>query len=207
MYMIVDVTKGSKEVVVEEINIASSKTTLDKLPDGKAYFYASSTNDEACSFINRISVGTKLSLSVKSPDGLWDGYDTILGCRQALVIDGEIASTVSLENTNGAQSGDVPRSSVGINISGKVCIYAVESMYYGGKSSSDDPHGCNLPFLAEFMYYNNIVNGANFDGGGSTQLICKVDGVDTVFVRSSDTGSSELTSTRLVMNVIMVTQK
>ena len=57
------------------------------------------------------------------------------------------------------------------------------------------------------MLYTNVLNGANFDGGGSTQLICNIDGENKVIVRSSDTGSDNLTSTRSVMNVIMVTEK
>ena len=207
MYAIVDLSKGSDSVEVLEINMADKKMTLDPLTGKKAYLYCSSSNDEAISFLTRIAAGQKLKFSIKSPDGLWDGYDTILGCRQALVINGKIAETVKLENTNGAQSGDVPRSAVGVNTSGNVCMYAVESMYYGRKNKDGDSHGCDLNMLAEFMYYNNVVNGANFDGGGSTQLICKMNGVDTVLVRSSDTGSTDLTSTRLVMNVIMVVEK
>ena len=207
MYVIVDLAGGANNVLVEEVGIASAKMTLPRLEGSKAYLYCSSANSEAIAFVNTIAEGATLSFSVKSPDGAWDGFDTILGCRQALVIDGKVASTISLEASNGAKNGDVPRSSVGVNVDGKVCIYAVESLYYGKKASDDDPHGCNLEMLAEFMLYNNVINGANFDGGGSTQLICKIDGTDQVLVRSSDTGSSSLTSTRSVMNVIMVTEK
>ena len=207
IYAVMDISKGINSAEVLEIKSVDKDTTLEALTGGKAYLYCASSNTEAASFLNRVGVGAKLNFSVKSPDGLWDGYTTILGCRQALVIDGEVPNTVALENTNGAQSGDVPRSAVGVNKYNKVCIYAVESMYYGKKNTTGDPHGCNLPLLAEFMYYNNVVNGANFDGGGSTQLICNVKGTNTVFVRSSDTGSTDLTSTRAVMNVIMVTQK
>ena len=207
MYAIVDVSKGAKEVEVLDLKIANAKETLNPLDEGKAYIYSSKDDDNGISFLNRLSVGSKVKLSVKSEDGLWDNYDTILGCRQALVINGEIPETVKLENTNGAQSGDIPRSAVGINVDGKVCIYAVESMYYGKKNSEDDPHGCDINLLSEFMFYNNIVSGANFDGGGSTQLICNINSTNTVIVRSSDTGSRELNSTRSVMNVIMVTEK
>lgn len=207
IYAVMDISKGINSAEVLEIKSVDKDTTLEALTGGKAYLYCASSNLDAASFLNRVGVGAKLNFSIKSPDGLWDGYTTILGCRQALVIDGEVPNTVALENTNGAQSGDVPRSAVGVNKYNKVCIYAVESMYYGKKNLTGDPHGCNLPLLAEFMYYNNVVNGANFDGGGSTQLICNVKGTNTVFVRSSDTGSTDLTSTRAVMNVIMVTQK
>jgi len=207
MYAILDVSKGASNIEVLEINVATKQTTLNPLDSDKAYLYCASTNSDAASFLNRIAAGEKISLSVASPDATWDGYETILGCRQALVIDGKVADTVKLENTNGAQYGEVPRSAVGVNVDGIVCIYAVESLYYGSKASDGDSHGCDLNMLAEFMMYNNVINGANFDGGGSTQLVCKVDGVDQVLVRSSDTGSTGLTNTRLVMNVIMVTEK
>lgn len=207
MYALLDLSKGVNDIEVLEIGIVDKKMTLIAPSANKAYLYCASSNTEGLSFLNRVSVGSKISLSVKSPDGLWNGYETILGCRQALVMGSNVASTVTLENTNGAQGADIPRSAVGINVDGKVCIYAVESLYYGRKANEGDSHGCDLPTLAEFMVYNNIVNGANFDGGGSTQLICKIDGVDKVVVRSSDTGSTELASTRQVMNVIMVVEK
>ena len=205
MYAILDLQNGVDNVAVIDLYLANQTKTLNELSGSQVYLYCSKTNTQGIEFMGRL--GTKVSLSVKSPDGLWDGYTTILGCRQALVINNEIASTVKLENTNGAQSGDIPRSAVGVNKYGKVCIYAVESMYYGKKNSAKDTHGCNLPLLAEFMYYNNIVNGANFDGGGSTQLIVKLNGTDTVIVRSSDTGSTQLDNTRQVMNAIMVVEK
>ena len=40
-----------------------------------------------------------------------------------------------------------------------------------------------------------------------TQLIVKLNGTDTVIVRSSDTGSTQLDNTRLIMNAIMVVEK
>ena len=207
IYAILDLSKGSQNVEILDIKVADKKLELEALGEGKTYLYCNGSNTEALSFLNSLGVGKKISLSIKSPDGLWDEYETILGCRHALVINDKIADTVKLEYSNGATNGDVPRSSVGINQEGKVCIYAIESLYYGKKANDGDTHGCNLELLAEFMYYNNIKDGANFDGGGSTQLICKIDGTDTVVVRSSDSGSTDLTNTRSVMNVIMVTEK
>lgn len=144
---------------------------------------------------------------VTSPDGLWDGYTTILGCRQSLVEDGAVARTVALENTNGAQRSDIPRSAVGVKEDGTVVIFAVESMYYYSKAETGDTHGMNLPELADFMAYYGIEDGANFDGGGSTQLIVNENGVKTVKVRSADTASYETTSTRAVINTILVASK
>ena len=82
-------------------------------------------------------------------------------------------------------------------------------MYYGGKDKEGDTHGMNLPELAEFAYYYGCTQAANFDGGGSTQLVVRGEKEETgrVVVRSSDTASTELTSTRPVMNGILVTSR
>ena len=159
--------------------------------------------------LSRMSVGKSYSVEVGSEDGTWNGYDTILGCRQALVIDDEIAETVTLENTNGAQSPDVPRTCVGIKEDGTVVVFMVESMYYGKKESEGDTHGMNLPELAEFVYYYGCVQAANFDGGGSSQLIVKGEDYDEakVLVRSSDTASYELLNTRSVISSLLITSK
>ncbi|MDE5896988.1 MAG: phosphodiester glycosidase family protein, partial [Clostridia bacterium] len=147
------------------------------------------------------------------PDGTWDGYDTILGCRQALVINDEIASTVELENTNGAQTTDIPRTCVGIKPDGTVVVFAMESMYYYDhiyhQAKEGDPHGMSLPEIAEFAYYYGCNQAANFDGGGSTQLITRAEDEEKarVLVRSADTSSYELLKTRVVVNSLMVTSK
>lgn len=86
-------------------------------------------------------------------------------------------------------------------------VFAVESMYYGGRAAEGDPHGMNLAELAEFAYFYGCDVAANFDGGGSTQLVVHGDAAARVVVRSSDTGSADLLSTRLVMNSLLVTEK
>lgn len=158
------------------------------------------------SALRQAEEGDALQLSVASPDGLWDGYETVVGCRQALVVDGEVAETVALENSNGAQSAGIPRTAVGIKEDGTVVIFSVEGLRYGGKSQSEsDTYGLTLPELAEFIRFYGCADAANFDGGGSTQLLVRENGELKVAVRSSDTGSSEPASSRAVMNTLLVT--
>ena len=122
--------------------------------------------------------------------------------------------TVTLENSNGAQSENVPRTAVGLKEDGTLVVFAVESLRYGnshviGDIKEDDSYGLNLPQLADFMIYYGIETGANFDGGGSTQLIARqgADADPKVIIRSSDTGSYTLAASRKVMNTLMVTTK
>lgn len=200
----VSIANGLKRMRVMQTTACTTDTQFT--PEGNyAYLFVGKKSSAASEFSD---IDRKyLNCQVTSPDGKWDGYTTILGCRQSLVENSAVAKTVSLENTNGAQSSDVPRSAVGVKEDGTVVIFAVESLYYGKKASDGDTHGMNLPELADFMTYYGIVDGANFDGGGSTQLTVSSGTQKTVVVRSSDTGSYELDSSRKVMNTILVVEK
>ena len=201
-----DTTKGVAEMKVLEAQPVSKRTSF-KAGEGYGWLLAMRTNS-AYSYLAGKKAGDTFSFSVMSPDGAWNGYETILGCRQALVIDDARARTVELENTNGAQTRDIPRSAVGIK-DGKVVIFAVESMYYYNKAKDGDTHGMNLPELAEFAYFYGCTQAANFDGGGSTQLVVRGEGEETakVVIRSADTAGTGLNDTRPVMNAILVTSK
>ncbi len=200
----VSVANGLKRMRVMQ-TIECSVDTRFTSEGNYAYLFVGKKSSAATEFSD---IDRKyLSCKVSSPDGKWNGYTTILGCRQSLVENSAVAKTVSVENTNGAQSSDVPRSAVGVKKDGTVVIFAVESLYYGKKAKTGDTHGMNLPELADFMTYYGIVDGANFDGGGSTQLTVNKGTQKTVVVRSSDTGSFELDSSRKVMNTVLVVEK
>ena len=59
------------------------------------------------------------------------------------------------------------------------------------------------------MRYYGVYSGANFDGGGSTQLITRNFETNEfeVTVRSSDFGTYVLDNSRGVINSILVTKK
>lgn len=195
--------------VLETVEVTSSRQF--EASEGCAWLQSGArfSSDAGLKYLRSLQAGDTVKLSVASPDGTWNGYETILGCRQALVLDDEIAATVTKENSNGAQSSDVPRSAVGLKPDGTVVIFAVESMYYGKKNKSGDPHGMDLPELAEFAYFYGCNVAANFDGGGSTQLVVRGEKDETgrVVIRSSDTASTALFETRIVANAILVTSR
>ena len=204
----VGLTDGVKNLTVLETTSVTQSTSFTPDADEYGYIFVGE-NFSGFSALRELKTGDKLSLSVSSEDSTWDGYDTILGCRQALVIDGAVAETVALENSNGAQSPDIPRTAVGTKDENTVCLFACEAMRYGGKGSEDSTYGLSLPQLADFICWYGCRQAANFDGGGSTQLILNggTYASPTVVVRSSDTGSRELASTRSVMNSFLITSK
>jgi hypothetical protein len=174
------------------------------------YFYITVTSDNETSFMENDAI----AITTGSTSTKWDGYTSVIGGRQALVEDGEVSSTVTYENSNGAQSTNIPRTCVGIKPDGKVLLVTIESLRYNSSLSnvvSSDSYGVNLPELAQFMRYIGCYDSVNFDGGGSTQLIVddgfNGDGDQTLAVRSSDYGTYTPTSCRSVYNTILITTK
>lgn len=163
--------------------------------------------------IDGIEVGMLMNSYVSSEDGKWDYYSHIIGARQGLVLNGEICSTVTLENSNGAQRTNIPRTAIGIMPSGNVVLVTVEALRYNSKLPVEetDGYGLNLPELADFMRYYGVYNAGNFDGGGSTQLIVREgyngSGEHKLVVRSSDYGTYNLTAARGVINSILICTK
>ena len=162
---------------------------------------------------NKLVVGDYFSIvngTVLSDDGIWNYYDTILGARHSLIEEGTIPSTVAKETSNGA-SYRVPRSAVGVMPDGKVVIVSVEDLHYNSNNGVSTCTGMTLSQLADFMRYFGCYDAANFDGGGSSQLLTKSGlngaGNYVVTTRSSDTASTTAYNTRPVINTIIVTTK
>lgn len=217
----VDIKDNYTDMVILEKTVLESEASYKATAsEGYVVVDPSFAGDET---VCALETGDSITVAVTSDDGTWYGYETILGCRQALVMDGEMAytykngekiCTVSLENTNGAQKENVPRTAVGVKKDGTVVVFAVEALRYGSPTvikdiKEEDSYGLNLLQLADFMIYYGIETGANFDGGGSTQLIARqgADSEAEVVIRSSDTGSYTLAASRKVMNTLMVTTK
>ena len=108
-----------------------------------------------------------IAITSGSSDSKWDGYTTIIGGRHALVENGEISSTISNENTNGAKYTNIPRTCVGIKPDGKVLLTAIESLRYNSSNTnvaSSDSYGVNLSELAQFMRFIGCYDSVNFYG-------------------------------------------
>lgn len=206
---------GVNEVEVLEAKLLTGKGTLE-VAEGEGYLLVNKFQNPTYKVVEKLAAGDKVKceVSVASPDGTWNGYTTILGTRQTLVLNGEVPATITKENTNGAQSQNIPRSAVGIMPNGHVVIFAVEDLhYYKTSKSEDDTYGMNLPTLAEFMKFYGVEMGTNFDGGGSTQLVMRGEDEEMpkVYIRAADTAfkdnNTEVLKTRVVINSILVTNK
>lgn len=193
-------------VVEEKITCTNSKIFLNDIDEGYIYLHIEKDNE------TYLEVGDQFAFTIGSNDSHWNGYQNIIGGRQSLVEDGDIAPTVTLENSNGAQSTNIPRSAVGVTDENHVLLVGIESLRYNKNNTvqESDSYGVSLPELAEFMRKAGCYDAMNLDGGGSTQLITSThenpDDYNLV-VRSSDYASYTLTSCRKVINSILVTAK
>lgn len=185
-----------------EVTNITKVSTLTTLPGMTGFFYVIVPENLA---IEDLTIGDFIAYQIASEDDKWTNYQQVIGARQELVKNGRVVNTVTLENTNGAQSTNIPRTAVGIRENGHVALFAVESLYYGKNTAqAGDTYGVNLPELAEIMRYYGCVNAGNFDGGGSTQMIVSRDGIDEVVVRSSDYGTYNLNDGRAVVNSVLI---
>ena len=207
------IKKASDDGILTHGIIESAYVQLDEVKFQNTdanYFYITTTSDTESTFLERDAI----AITTGSSSSKWDGYTSVIGGRQALVENGEVSSTVTKENSNGAQNTNIPRTCVGIKPSGKVLLVTIESLRYNSSLSNvvaSDSYGVNLPELAQFMRYIGCYDSVNFDGGGSTQLIVddgfNGDGDQVLTVRSSDYGSYTPTSCRHVYNTILITTK
>ncbi|MCQ2742052.1 MAG: phosphodiester glycosidase family protein [Bacilli bacterium] len=192
---------------VEEVRKLQGERISTSLDLDKGYVYLFAKEGAQRKF----ATGDYVGYAARNDDGKWFGYSNIIGGRQSLVEQGEIPSTVALENTNGAQRTNIPRTCAGIACDSTLYVVAIEALRYGNKSTStSDPYGVSLPELAEFMRYIGCYEALNFDGGGSTQLITSDKdgtGTKTLSVRSSDYGTYDVNEVRKVYNTLLITTK
>lgn len=189
-------------------NISKQKADGKKsFKDCDKYFYIISKKEM------NFKIDDQIGFSItNNKDETFDYYNNVIGGRQSLVANGKIAPTVTLENTNGAQVKDIPRSAVGVVNKNRVLLCTIEALRYNKKLTNveaTDSYGLNLPELAELMRYLGSYDALNFDGGGSTQLITQdmSNNELTLRVRSSDYGTYNLKDCRKVYNTILVTNK
>lgn len=204
---IVELTTNTLENNVLKAHVSDifEVTTAQKLQPSKKVTYLSIPD----SLKDKIVEGTQIAVGfIKSKDGTWNYYDTILGARHALVEEGQLAPTVAKETSNRAAER-VPHTAIGVKNDGKVMIVSVEDLeYYRDITGVTINTGVNLEELADFMRYYGAYNAANFDGGGSTQLLVNRAGQMVVKVRSADYGQAYVVeNSRKVMNTILVVSK
>lgn len=192
--------KEVRGAIIEEV-IGETSVRLTDDQYGYLVVGKDSVNDISLGIGNYFAVSAD---TVISDGGEWNYYHTIIGARHSLIENGELPASLSQENSNGAK-GRVPRTAVGIKDDGKVVIVSLEDLHYGGKASVCT--GMTIVELADFMRYFGCYDAANFDGGGSSQLVVNENGSYVVKTKSSDTASAAAESTRSVLNSIIVTSK
>ena len=114
-----------------------------------------------------------------SPMLLYNGVITIT----------DAAELISINNTTSR-----PRSAIGYNSNGIVCLVAVE-----GDNTTGGIVGMNLVELATMMQSLTCTNAINLDGGGSSSLVIK----NQLTIRPGDAGGQE----RPVVSAVVIKQR
>ena len=107
----------------------------------------------------------------KNLKGVYNAVENIIGVGSQVLKDGEILSFTEIgDQSVSFASARAPRSSIGFGANGEVILATID-----GRQTN--MAGANLREEAMVMQSLGAVNAFNFDGGGSTQLIIRENGV------------------------------
>lgn len=195
--------------VVKSVRKLTAKEQLSAaLKQTRAYITLPETWD------GKVNVGDKILAGyINTEDDTWFNYETIIGCRHSLIENGKLPETIYEEgkhtNNHNGVLNRVPRSAVGIKENGHVVIASVEDLHYNSKNNVSVCTGLTIVQMADVLRYYGCYSAANFDGGGSSQLITwsNANNAYEVITRSSDKGVYELSQSRSVLNSIIVAEK
>lgn len=219
----VDVQKNKiiLEITKDEIGVSKFTGTVKSVEKNSSLksIGASLTSTKAyitlpAIYEGKYNVGDKIYVGyVNSEDGSWRDYGTIIGCRHSLIENGKLASTLSAETSNGA-GARVPRTAIGIKENGNVVLISIEDLHYSSNYRKEYPDapctGLTITQMADLLRYYGCYVAANFDGGGSSQLVVLGENGYEVVTKSSDYATYEthtITYTRNVINSIVIAEK
>ncbi|MGI6040048.1 MAG: hypothetical protein GX257_02070 [Clostridiales bacterium] len=115
-----------------------------------------------------VASSQKVTISVSSPDPIWNEVTYAVGAGDLIVNDGKV--------TPGLVKGGSPRTSIGITADGSVVLYTVDGRQSGYSN------GMALSTLASRMISLGCVKAINLDGGGSTVMIAQYPGYSSTQV-------------------------
>ncbi len=140
-------------------------TTPVDLKDGEIYLCATVENGNDAG-ISGINVGDVVTIDISAADPIWSEAEYAIGGGDMLVSGGAVQS--GLDNTR------QPRTAVGVRADGSTVLYTVD-----GRQNSWSV-GMGLTDLAARMVELGCVSALNLDGGGSTAMVARHPGYDSV---------------------------
>ena len=118
----------------------------------------------------------------KMPTGKWKDYSCIIGCPSQFLKDGNVLSYAEIGDQGEAYiSTRAPRTALGFKEDGTIVFMTID-----GRQSPLGMDGVTLRENAIALKNEGCTQGFNFDGGGSTTIAVRIDGVLTVTNSPSD---------------------
>ena len=141
-------------------------TTNSNTPIGdKQFVLSASKTCPYAEWLEKMQVGETIELScTETGSGLAEAKEA-LGLYYSIVENGEMVTRGTAVN---------PRTALGVKKDGTLVLYTVDGR------QSDKSMGLNIEELADHLIDMGCVSAWNLDGGGSTQMVVRQPGVDSI---------------------------
>ncbi len=154
VYRDVPVIGGRMECVVEQV--LHSDRSID-IPEGKLVLSLHKDSHEwLMSELSALQPGDTVEIDITSPDPQWKSARTAIGGLYKMVTNGEVET--------GLDSGQAPRTAIGIRPDGSMLFYTVDGRQSGYSV------GASMTQAARRLIELGCTEAVCMDGGGSTTL-------------------------------------
>ncbi|NNJ07034.1 multidrug transporter [Streptomyces sp. PKU-MA01144] len=167
-----------------EVAVADGKVTAAAGPPGKGPVPPGATvlvgRDAGADALTALAVGDPVGWEYRPRAATGEVPRTAIGAGELLVVDGE-----PVEHEGGGNDTAAPRTAVGFSRDGAV----MRILTVDGRQA--DSGGVTLTELGLMMRREGAHNAVNLDGGGSSTLVAREPGSDTMRVENSPSDGTE----------------
>lgn len=164
--------------------------SLDMQTLTKGKFAVVTKNDE---IINYLKLGNKIRVQFEFT-GAYKDVESTMGYRGVFLKDGAY-----INDNQGNFDQRHPRTVFGIKANGDMIVSVID-----GRQPEKGFHGMDGPELGSILKYYHCVDGFNFDGGGSSNMIIKKNGQ---FVQTNNPSDTTTNSPRSTSNALLIVVK
>lgn len=141
--------------------------------------------------LSHLQVGQQVTFSV-GIDSHWMNAQYMLATGPTLIQDGQVA--ISMNESSGFATERAPRTAVGITKNGRLILVTIDGRQPGYSN------GASLRELAQYMISLGVDRAINLDGGGSTAIAARLQGLDNAYLVNRPSDGQE----RRVVNSIQI---
>ncbi len=177
--IVLDINMG--ELAIGKMVVATVsdiRTNAKATPIGDNQLVLSVRNGKTgYSVMSQFKKGDGIQFHFNDPSGKWNDVKQALGGDKILIRDGVIASGLATKDYN-------PVTVIGVKANGEVVLYQVDGR-------ADSSQGVSSAEAAQFLQKLGCVQAIKLDGGGSSTMVARMPGYDSVSLINNPSDGKE----------------